>query len=142
MFAMLKMLPLMIVVAGGAYMYHTQQIAAKDVTIAQLETNAVTLQNNQVRLEDALEREQTARAQAENNLQNQLKAVGELTAKNSALTAERDEYLGIFKRHDMTRLARAKPGLIEPRINNGTAEVFRTIEEDSREIANADNEES
>ena len=97
MFAMLKMLPLMIVVAGGAYMYHTQQIAMKDATIAQLETNTVTLKNNQVRLEVALEREQTAREQAENNLQNQLKAVGELTSKNAALTAERDEYLGIFK---------------------------------------------
>lgn len=138
MFAMLKMLPLMIVVAGGAYMYHTQQIAMKDATIAQLETNTVTLKNNQVRLEVALEREQTAREQAENNLQNQLKAVGELTSKNAALTAERDEYLGIFKRHDMTRLARIKPGLIEPRINKGTADVFRQIEEDSREVADAD----
>lgn len=135
---MLKMLPLMIVVAGGAYMYHTQQIAMKDATIAQLETNTVTLKNNQVRLEVALEREQTAREQAENNLQNQLKAVGELTSKNAALTAERDEYLGIFKRHDMTRLARIKPGLIEPRINKGTADVFRQIEEDSREVADAD----
>ena len=138
MFAMLKMLPLMIVVAGGAYMYHTQQIAMKDATIAQLETNTVTLKNNQVRLEVALEREQTAREQAENNLQNQLKAVGELTSRNAALTAERDEYLGIFKRHDMTRLARVKPGLIEPRINKGTADVFRQIEEDSREIEDAD----
>jgi hypothetical protein len=138
MFAMLKMLPLMIVVAGGAYMYHTQQIAMKDATIAQLETNTVTLKNNQVRLEVALEREQTAREQAENNLQNQLKAVGELTSRNAALTAERDEYLGIFKRHDMTRLARVKPGLIEPRINKGTADVFRQIEEDSREVADAD----
>jgi len=119
-------------------MYHTQQIAVRDATIAQLETNAVTLQNNQVRLETALEREQTAREQAENNLQNQLKAVGELTSRNAALTAERDEYLGIFKRHDMTRLARAKPGLIEPRINKGTAEVFRAIENDSREIEDAD----
>ena len=138
MFAMIKMLPLLIVLAGGGYMYHTQQIAVRDATIAQLETNAVTLQNNQVRLETALEREQTAREQAENNLQTQLKAVGELSSRNAALTAERDEYLGIFKRHDMTRLARAKPGLIEPRINKGTAEVFRAIENDSREIEDAD----
>jgi len=54
------------------------------------------------------------------------------------LTAERDEYLGIFKRHDMTRLARVKPGLIEPRINKGTADVFRAIENDSKEIEDAD----
>ena len=138
MFAMIKMLPLMIVVAGGAYMYHTQQIAMKDATIAQQQVNVTTLKNNEIRLESALEREQQARQQAENNLQTQLKAVGELTSRNAALTAERDEYLGIFKRHDMTRLARIKPGLIEPRINKGTADVFRQIEEDSREVADAD----
>ena len=137
MFGMIKMLPLLLVVAGGAYMYHTQQIALRDATIAQLQTNAVTLQNNQVRLESALEREQTAREQAEQNLQTQLKAVGELSAKNATLTAERDEYLGIFRRHDLTKLARVKPGLIEPRINKGTADVFRSIENDSKEIADA-----
>lgn len=137
MFGMIKMLPLLLAVAGGAYMYHTQQIALRDATIAQLETNAVTLQNNQVRLESALEREQAARAQAEQNLQTQLKAVGELSAKNASLTAERDEYLGIFRRHDLTKLARVKPGLIEPRINKGTSDVFRSIENDSKEIANA-----
>ena len=138
MFDMIKSLPFLFALAGGAYMYHTQEIAKRDVTIAQLQTNAVTLQNNQVRLETALEREQEARAQAEQNLQVQLKAVGELTAKNSALTAERDEYLGIFRRHDMTKLARAKPGLIEPKINKGTADVFRSIENDSKEVSDAD----
>ena len=138
MLGMIKMLPLLLAIAGGAYMYHTQEIAKRDVTIAQQQTNAVTLQNNQVRLETALEREQQAREQAENNLQTQLKAVGELSSKNAALTAERDEYLGIFRRHDMTKLARAKPGLIEPRINKGTAEVFRSIENDSKEVADAD----
>jgi hypothetical protein len=34
----------------------------------------------------------------------------------------------------MTRLARARPGLIENRINDGTKEAFRQIEEDSREL--------
>ena len=137
MLGMIKMLPLLIAIAGGAYMYHTQQIAVRDATIAQQQTNAVTLQNNQVRLETALEREQQAREQAENNLQIQLKAVGELTATNASLTAERDEYLGIFRRHDLTKLARVKPGLIEPRINKGTADVFRSIESDSREVSDA-----
>tara|TARA_S200002703_G_scaffold46390_2_gene40250 strand:- start:5342 stop:5767 length:426 start_codon:yes stop_codon:yes gene_type:complete len=138
MFGMIKMLPLLLIIAGGAYMYHTQQIAVRDATIAQQQINVVTLQNNQVKLETALEQEQKSREQAENNLQTQLKAVGELTSKNAVLASERDEYLSIFKRHDMTRLARAKPGLIEPRINKGTAEVFRQIEEDSKEIADAD----
>ena len=56
------------------------------------------------------------------------------------MQAEMDDYVSIFARHDLTRLARAKPGLIEPRINKGTKEVFRAIEEDSREVENADSQ--
>jgi len=138
MLGMIKMLPLIIAIAGAGYMYHTQQIAIRDTTIAQQQTNNERLRGNIATLESNLEREKAALQQAEENLERQLQAVGELTAKTAALTAERDEYLGIFKRHDMTRLARAKPGLIEPRINKGTADVFRQIEEDSREVADAD----
>ena len=85
-----------------------------------------------------MEREQLAREQSEANLQKQLKVVGELTEKNSEMQREMDDYLSIFKRHTLTKLARVKPGLIEPRINKGTAEVFRAIEEDSKEVENAD----
>lgn len=137
MFDMIKILPLLLVIGGGAYMYHNQKVAQFEATIAQQQVNITTLQNNQIRLEDAVEREAQAREQAESNLQTQLKAVGEMQGKLSALTKERDEYLSIFRRHDLTKLARVKPGLIEPRINKGTADVFRMIEEDSREIADA-----
>ena len=61
-----------------------------------------------------------------------------LTEKNTEMQAEMDDYLSIFKRHDLTRLARAKPGLVEPRINNGTKKVFEAIENDSIEVENAD----
>ena len=138
MLGMLKMLPLVIALAGVGYMYHTQQIAVRDATIAQQQTNNERLRANVATLEVSLEREQQALRESQENLERQLQAVGELTAKTASLTAERDEYLSIFKRHDMTRLARARPGLIEPRINKGTADVFRAIENDSKEIEDAD----
>ena len=47
-------------------------------------------------------------------------------------------YLDIFKRHNLSKLAAAKPGLIEPRVNNGTKDVFDSIEEASRNIDNLD----
>lgn len=140
MLAMLKMLPLLIVLAGGGYMYHTTVVSQKDAVIARLESNAVTLKENAAKLEIAFEREAAARERSEQNLQSQLKAVGDLTEKNNAMQQEMDGYLSIFKRHDMTRLARAKPGLIEPRINNGTKAVFRSIEEASQEVENADSQ--
>lgn len=138
MLGMIKMLPLLIVLALGGYGYHTTVVNQKEAKIAQLEANAVTLKENQLRLETALETETQSRIRAENNLQTQLQAVGELTAKNNAMQAEMDDYLSIFRRHDLTKLARLRPGMIEPRINNGTSEVFRTIEADSREVEDAD----
>ena len=135
---MLKMLPLMIVIAVAGYGYHTVVVNQKEAKIARLEANAVTLKENAARLEAAFDVEKLAREKAEKNLQTQLKAVSELSAKNNEMQAEMDDYLSIFKRHDLRRLARVKPGLIEPRINNGTAQVFRDIEEASKEVANAD----
>jgi hypothetical protein len=49
-----------------------------------------------------------------------------------------NRYLDIFKRHNMNKLAIAKPGLIEKRVNDGTKKVFETIEEDSKSLDNLD----
>ena len=138
MLGMLKALPLMIVLAGAGYMYHNTVVSQKDAIIARLEGNAVILKENAVRLEAAFESEAAARQRSEENLKVQLQAVNDLTEKNTTMQAEMDDYLSIFKRHDLTRLARAKPGLIEPRINKGTKDVFRAIENDSAEVQNAD----
>ena len=58
-------------------------------------------------------------------------ALGELTAANAEIQAESDRYLDIFRRHVLSKLAAAKPGLIEPRVNNATKQVFDSLEIDS-----------
>ena len=138
MLGLIKMLPLLAVVGAGAYGYHTLEVGKRETTIAQLEKNNIVLKENSMRLETALETETASRERAEQNLQVQLEAVANLTEKNTEMQAEMDDYLSIFKRHDLTRLARAKPGLVEPRINNGTKKVFEAIENDSIEVENAD----
>jgi len=138
MLGLIKMLPLLAVVGAGAYGYHTLEIGKRETAIAQLEKNNVVLKENSARLESALETETASREQAEKNLKVQLEAVGKLTEANTAMQEEMDDYLSIFKRHDLTKLARVKPGLIEPRINNGTKKVFEQIEKDSEEVENAD----
>jgi len=62
----------------------------------------------------------------------------EIQARNQEIQQEMSRYLDIFKRHDLTRLAAAKPGLIQLRINKGTKNVFDSIEEDSRNIDSLD----
>ena len=138
MLGLIKMLPLLAVVGAGAYGYHTLEIGKRETAIAQLEKNNVVLKENSTRLETALETETASRELAEKNLKVQLEAVSKLTEKNGEMQAEMDDYLSIFKRHDLTKLARVKPGLIEPRINNGTKKVFEQIEKDSEEVENAD----
>ena len=61
-----------------------------------------------------------------------------IQSRNQEIEQEMSRYLDIFKRHNLTRLAAAKPGLIEPRVNKGTKDVFDSIEEDSRNIDSLD----
>tara|TARA_B100000073_G_scaffold25993_1_gene20150 strand:- start:327 stop:722 length:396 start_codon:yes stop_codon:yes gene_type:complete len=77
-------------------------------------------------------------AQLQGDLELQGKGLQEQMAKNAAIQGEMNRYLDIFKRHNLTKLAAAKPGLIEPRANKATKEVFDGIEEDSRNIDDLD----
>ena len=61
-----------------------------------------------------------------------------IQSRNQEIEQEMSRYLDIFKRHNLTKLAAAKPGLIEPRVNKGTKDVFDSIEEDSRNIDSLD----
>ena len=70
------------------------------------------------------------------------KALNNLTLKNAQIEAEKDKYLDIFRRHDLNKLAIAKPGLIEIRSNKATKEIFETIENDTKVIDKLDDPES
>ena len=69
----------------------------------------------------------------------QTRGLVELQTRNQEIELEMNRYLDIFKRHNLSKLAAAKPGLIEKRVNNGTKEVFEGIETDSRIIDGLDN---
>tara|TARA_R110002110_G_scaffold340920_1_gene551178 strand:+ start:38 stop:430 length:393 start_codon:yes stop_codon:yes gene_type:complete len=101
-----------------------------------IENQNLQAENSAYELRDA---EQDA---AINQLQGDLELQGaglqEMTKRNAEIQGEMNRYLNIFKRHNLTKLAAAKPGLIEPRANKATKEVFDGIEEDSRNIDNLD----
>ena len=80
----------------------------------------------------------TIAAQQE-QFQKQTKALTELSSKNQQIEADMNRYLDIFRRHNLTKLAAAKPGLIEPRMNQATKEVFDGIENDSNIISDLNN---
>ena len=74
----------------------------------------------------------------QNDFATQTEGLLAIQSRNQEIEQEMSRYLDIFKRHNLTKLAAAKPGLIEPRINKGTKDVFDSIEEDSRNIDSLD----
>ena len=74
----------------------------------------------------------------QNDFALQTSSLKDLQSKNNAIELEMSRYLDIFKRHNLTKLANAKPSLIETRVNNGTKKVFDGIEADSRRIDSLD----
>ena len=100
----------------------------------------LVLTANNLALEGAVATQEAAIENMQNDFALQTKSLGELQAKSQATQLEMNRYLDIFKRHNLTKLAAAKPGLLEPRINKGTKNVFDSIEEISRTIDALDND--
>ena len=97
----------------------------------QNETNKAYLLEERVKnssLTEALE-------ETKNSLTNQIEQITALQAKNQQYESEMNEYLDIFRRHNMAQLASAKPGIIEKSANERTKEVFDEIEDISKRIA-------
>lgn len=108
---------------GSYYLYNQNQV----------------LTANNAALETAVATQEEAIATMQNDFALQTAQLGELQKKSQEAQREMNRYLDIFKRHNLTKLAAAKPGLLEPRINNGTKDVFDSIEEISRTIDSLDN---
>lgn len=99
-----------------------------------------TLKANNIKLEGAVQMQEEAISSLQNDFAKQTQALTSLQSKNNEIELEMNRYLDIFKRHNLTKLAAAKPGLIESRANKATKEVFDGIEQDSRDIDAADDD--
>ncbi len=103
------------------------------------------VQNENLKAENlAYEVRDAQQKEAIESLQNdfalQTTALTDMQKKNNEIEGEMNRYLDIFKRHNLSKLAAAKPGMIEPRANNATKEVFDSIEADSRVIDSLDDD--
>ena len=114
---------IMIVIGGlasGGYVWYQDTMERYEVLAA--EKAAVDLKSQQ--------QEQAFKALTE-SYEKQRVANDALTRKNQEIQQETQAYLQIFKKHDLTKLARAKPGLIETRANNATDKIFKVIEDET-----------
>ena len=97
-----------------------------------------TVKAENMALNFAVEEQKQTIVTIKENFERQGKALNNLTARNAEIEGEMTRYLDIFKRHNLNKLAIAKPGLIEKRVNDGTAKIFITIENDSKQLDNLD----
>ena len=98
----------------------------------------ITLKNENTALNFAVEEQAKTIAVIKESYETQGKALNQMASKNAEIEGEMNRYLDIFRRHNLNQLASAKPGMIETRVNNGTKDVFDSIENDSKELDSLD----
>ena len=97
-----------------------------------------TLTMNNMQLNVAITQQEEAMDAMRESYEKQGESLNQMMSKNAQIEAEKNRYMDIFKRHDLNKLAIAKPGLLESKVNKGTKNVFDTIEKDSRELDSLD----
>ena len=90
-----------------------------------------TLTYNNMQLEVAIDQQKEAMEAIQAAFEKQRVANDNLTRRNNEIEAEKNRYLQVFKKHDLTKLATAKPGLIETRANAATDKIFKVIEDET-----------
>jgi predicted phage-related endonuclease len=86
-------------------------------------------------LEQAVKDQQEAFVKMVAEYEKQGKALSNLQRKTAQIEAEKDQYLQIFRKHNLDKLALLKPGLVELRVNKATKEIFEVLENDTKEIS-------
>jgi len=142
MLGMIKMLPLLLIVGGAGFAYHKVVVTEKDNLIAQLRMELASITQHNVVLQTAAATNEATIKSIRDKMKVQQEAFSSLTKRHSSLEKEKNDYLSVFKRHNLTKTSRAKPEYMEPKINSGTKKVFRQVEADSRELDEADDTES
>jgi len=78
--------------------------------------------------------QQAAIAAIQANVEKTTKANAVLQQNNQQYETEMADYLDVFRRHNITKLASAKPGMMQKRANENTEAVFNEIEDISKRI--------
>jgi hypothetical protein len=103
---------------GGAYVYYTS-------TQARI---AVLVENN-AKLEIVAKTNQETIEQMQIDSEENEKRSSELNGKLRESETYKDELIGKLRKHNLTKLAEQKPGLIETRINDATQKLFNDFEQ-------------
>lgn len=93
-----------------------------------------SMANEKAALEVQLQEQKAAMEKQLEVMKLQEESLADMNERAAVVEAQMKDYLKIFKDHDLTRLARAKPGMIETRANKRTDEIFTVIENDTKMV--------
>lgn len=111
---------LIVTILGLTYWKYTDMVSKID----QLKEEKIVLTiqlSEQENTIDTMEKKKELQDKTTKNLQESI----------STISKEKDAYLSILRRHDLTKLAAAKPGMIEKRVNNGIRILFKELENET-----------
>ena len=97
-----------------------------------------SIANEKAALEVQLQEQAAAMEAQLEAMRLQTESLNEMNDRAAIVEAQMTSYLKIFKDHDLTRLARAKPGMIETRANKRTDEIFTEVENDTKQVVTTD----
>lgn len=108
---------LLVTMAASAwyFKYSQDKLAEANKEIAAQEARAESAEANLEFMQDSIARQQAT--------------LNTLAQQSVEIRREQQEVIDIFAEHDLQRLAEAKPGLIERRVNAATKSVFDELEE-------------
>ena len=87
-----------------------------------------TLQQNNAKLEVAVQSKETALNEMTANFEKQSRLNKELSGKLEDSEKDQDDLRSKLQKHDLTRLSIGKPGMMEKRINDDTKKLFSDFE--------------
>ena len=98
----------------------------------------MTLKENNAKLEIAIAQQEEAIQVIKESYERQGAALNQMASKNAQIEQEMNSYLDVFRRHNLNKLAIARPVMIETRANEQTKAVFESIENDSNALDSLD----
>ena len=141
MLAFIKLMPLLILVGASAYGGHKYIVSDLESQIGVQQRQIDQLNQHNVALQSAAEQNEATIRSMEQRAKQQAEQMQSLQTSSAQWEKQARDAQKIFADHNFTKLARLKPEMVEKRANAATAEVFRSVEADSREIDQLDDTE-
>jgi len=141
MLSFIRAIPFVGIALLFAYGAHQYVVGKLETQISNQQQQIDVLNQRNVVLESAAQiNEQTIKSLEDQN-KRQIQQISSLAESNTEYQRQADEAMAIFRNHNLTILARRRPNMIESRANDATADVFRSVEADSRDTEKLNNDE-